>query len=675
MQRLIGSDQKHIPLIFALAGLLSFNPAKCQETNIDSLLILIRTETNDSLKIRARNRAAYYYIFNRPESALLQIDTGLAEAEKANFKFGIAELLNTKANVFLQTEKTDSAVEYYRRSLDLSVKIQRADIEEMVLNNLGLLNWKIGDFKPALKYFEQSLEIRMQDAEVNEKSLAVSLNNIGLIHQELKQYRRAKKYHLRALKIRENLNLISESAVSKANLGICEKNTGNVQKAVEYFKQAIEHAREAENEFMFYALHENLGSALMAQNKYNEAIEKLEVSISRPAHIGTLPKSDLAALTDLSAAYYNIENKTKALEYARKALAIINKKPRLNFYAGDLYKIYAKLLYGQNQTDSADIYLEKYTAVVDSAFTQNNADALAEWEAKYESAQKDEQIAVQQATLAQKEAAAEKRLLFTVFLSVILLLSLLSILLLINRNSKKAKLFAKEQELRVQESQIHAAITSQESERKRLARDLHDGFGQLISALNLNIASQRKENDPEKRRETAESAQKILDEMYAEIRNTAFNLMPATLIEFGLKEAVSELVRRINQSKIIRVKFDSFDADRRLPELYEISLFRIIQEWINNIIKYAAAAEISVQLTGHEDEITLIVEDDGNGFNTADLENSNGHGWKNIKSRLQQLNGEVTVESSRGKKGTGLIITVPSPRREKNIKPATVKHS
>jgi signal transduction histidine kinase len=214
-----------------------------------------------------------------------------------------------------------------------------------------------------------------------------------------------------------------------------------------------------------------------------------------------------------------------------------------------------------------------------------------------------------------------------------------------------------EQKTRLREAQIQAVISSEEKERKRFASDLHDSMGQLVSALTMNIQGLKStSNDPLVRNEIVDNSTVLLNDIQREIRNIAFNLMPQVLTKEGLIPALQELTARINKSNQVNAKVQVFGIDRRLNEVFEISLYRILQEWISNILKYAEATEILIQFTAHEEEIIITVEDNGNGFDLNTFENSKGNGWRNINTRLNLIKGSMDIDTMQGRKNTMLTL-------------------
>ncbi|MEQ9287371.1 MAG: 7TM-DISM domain-containing protein [Cyclobacteriaceae bacterium] len=213
-----------------------------------------------------------------------------------------------------------------------------------------------------------------------------------------------------------------------------------------------------------------------------------------------------------------------------------------------------------------------------------------------------------------------------------------------------------------QEAMMKAIVKGQEDERNRFARDLHDGFGQMISSLMLNIRGLQSAAPKKEKERTGifQLSVSILNDMYVELRNICFNLMPQTLIAAGVGEALKEFAARINSSGSLVVEVSLFDMEKRLAEVQEISIYRIAQEWVNNVIKYSDATRIDLQVTRDDDEITLIIEDNGNGFDKSVLVSGKGNGWKNIHSRTNLIKGEVELDTSPGLKGSTFILNAPA---------------
>ncbi|WP_258101884.1 tetratricopeptide repeat-containing sensor histidine kinase [Marinoscillum pacificum] len=283
----------------------------------------------------------------------------------------------------------------------------------------------------------------------------------------------------------------------------------------------------------------------------------------------------------------------------------------------------------------------------DSLFSAEKTMRIAKLQTQYETAKKEQIIAEQQLTIQQNQ-------LLLGGLGFGLLFLLISGYQLSQKQKLKHQKALETEKRMAKEAQIEASISSQEKERSRFAKDLHDGFGQLISILNLNLKS-LEQGDKDKH-EVFESSSKVLEEMYQELKGICFNLMPQTLILHGITSALNEFAARINTTDKLYVETDFFGLDERLTDVQEISLYRITQEWINNIIKYSDASKVTIQITKDQEELTLLIEDNGNGFNINSLTSGKGNGWKNMNSRANLINGELEVDSTPGIHGNTLIV-------------------
>lgn len=150
-----------------------------------------------------------------------------------------------------------------------------------------------------------------------------------------------------------------------------------------------------------------------------------------------------------------------------------------------------------------------------------------------------------------------------------------------------------------------------------------------------------------------------LDNAISEMRRVAHNMMPESLLKFGLIQAIHDYCESINESKIVQLTFKDFGLNERLESSVEIVLYRIIQELVNNSIKHAQAKNTVIQLVKNSANITLTVEDDGKGFDINKLDKLKGFGLTNIQSRVDYLKGNLTVDSEINK-GTSVFIEIPN---------------
>ncbi len=209
---------------------------------------------------------------------------------------------------------------------------------------------------------------------------------------------------------------------------------------------------------------------------------------------------------------------------------------------------------------------------------------------------------------------------------------------------------------------LQATVEAQEKACRRISRDLHDGLGQLLTAARFNVQAliqQQMNQLSTEAQQIVDSLQKLLEDAIHETRALSHSLMPRLLVDFGLVPAIENLCNQLAPALRPRINFQVHDFTQRLPAEYEIGLYRIIQELLNNAIKYSQANTIDIQIFYTTYLLTVIVEDDGIGFEISERKPSHkGAGIANIESRTQLLGGQFTIESAPGN-GTIAVIEIP----------------
>jgi signal transduction histidine kinase len=238
--------------------------------------------------------------------------------------------------------------------------------------------------------------------------------------------------------------------------------------------------------------------------------------------------------------------------------------------------------------------------------------------------------------------------------------TLLIISLLSYRNYRQKQRL---QQLRINELETEKQLTAteavlkgEEKERTRLAKDLHDGLGGLLSGVKFSL-SNMKDNlmiTPDNMA-VFERSLDMIDASIRELRRVAHNMMPEMLTKFGLDEALEEYCNILNGTGLLKVKYQSLGMEARLDKSLEIIVYRIIQELLNNILKHASASEAFVQLVRETNRLNVVVEDDGKSFDTGILEKNKGAGWMNIRSRVDYLKGQLDIHSEAGK---GTLVNI-----------------
>lgn len=239
-----------------------------------------------------------------------------------------------------------------------------------------------------------------------------------------------------------------------------------------------------------------------------------------------------------------------------------------------------------------------------------------------------------------------------------LILFLFLFVIIYQRRMLKNQTELRQLQIEQQSDLLKAVFDAQETERKRLAEDLHDSVGQVLSVIKFNL--HRLEKICDNKKETSEltgTTRNLAEECILEIRNIINNMMPHLLTNFGLTEALKELSLKVEQRSGIAVNFRSTLSDRYPPET-EITLYRIAQELFSNALKHSGASELTVTLSKDDPLVILFFKDNGTGFDIKKVKH--GFGLKNLSSRLQLVNGGLQIDSD-SNEGTAVKITLTPP--------------
>jgi signal transduction histidine kinase len=300
-------------------------------------------------------------------------------------------------------------------------------------------------------------------------------------------------------------------------------------------------------------------------------------------------------------------------------------------------------------------YYKESDSLSEVLFNEESDKNIEELRTQYETEKKDKQIKLQNAEIVQKDLEIQRNYLLLGGLVLMIIIASLFIYLRYLKIKQRQALVLEQARREMERKQKQSLIQSQEQERQRFATDLHDGMGQLISALSLNLQG-LKENRSEKLHDHSQS---LLSEIHGEIRNIAFNLMPQILTKEGLVPALRHLLKRIDKSGKIQTGFDAYDMDFRFSKDAEVSVYRIVQELLSNITKYSGASHISLQVVSHEESVVLMIEDDGDGYDLNAFKNSDGNGWRNISFRLEMLGGDIEIDTKKGEQTSVVTIEIP----------------
>ncbi|GCC51907.1 tetratricopeptide repeat protein [Chryseotalea sanaruensis] len=627
---------------------------------------LLSAQPQDSLELLLPGTSGveraklYYQLISFYQRSNLEKVSRYAKEAESYAKENPEPLIKAYANICLgsyysSTGKIDSAILLFEKGYAEAEVAKDTVVLIKIVGSLGRTLISAGRAKDALEYLYTSL--RWLERYPDDATNFRIRTNITWANLELKRYKEAISFGRKSLTLMENEQWEWIAAYTYNNLAICYGVTGNLDSARYFVDKSLivteksgDNSLKANAYFILGKIYSESGKLELALEQYQFA-RALREKIGNPFFI----VSDLYVIADL---YYQLGDYKKGIEAGTEALTLAEKHDLLLKFDGT-YLTLAKNFEGLKDFKNASKYYYLWAITKDSLYQQSQAEAIAEMSTKYETEKKEQQLVLQQSQLDQQQSQLTKTYVVVVALVIIIALIIVILYLVSNRHKKQQQLADKKRQLEVREAYINATIQSQESERKRVAQDLHDGMGQLISALSMYMSKLSPNTPQEERVTVVEEAETILKDMHREVRAVAFNLMPQTLIQHGLVAALQEMAYRLNESGKIKVEITSFQIPERMTEVKEISLYRILQEWVTNIIKYAKATKVAINLVDNEDEISVTVEDNGEGFNVAELDKGSGNGWKNIQSRLNLLKGNIEIDSKIGRNGTTLVLGIP----------------
>lgn len=460
------------------------------------------------------------------------------------------------------------------------------------LNELGTLYKRQGDLDAALRYFEEG---RAAAAGVGDTmQVANSMNNIGIVHDVRGEWQTAMELFEESAQLKREIGDLNGLTYNLDNMGITSSKLGEFVEAEAYFNEAATLRREQGDHRGYGIILNNIGEMLLAKGD---------------------PLASRAAFEQA----LEIARETRFTDFERHVLGQI----------------------GVTYEESGDYRsaLEQFRlqqAFSDSLFTAERSRQILEMREMFDTERREQTIALQNAELEAQEAALQRN-----YLVLGLLVVILGLVMAVGLwRQTRAR-------LRLEEVRARASSESQDQERSRIASDLHDSLGQMITTARLQFErSQPIKPDTFK-------------EMYREMRRIAFNLMPVSLLKGDLSAALQELTGHLSESSRLDIDLQIDLTPGVLEPAQRIAVFRIVQEWMSNVLRHGAAEQVWIQVAIDEDGLVLAIEDDGPGFDISRLGSGSGHGWHNIQARSKTLFGTVRVESTLGRPGSTLMLNAP----------------
>lgn len=646
----------------SISGLVAHAQAK-NDAFRDSLLEVINKPVRDTHTLKAVMHL-YRYHFNLGDfnSSLhycqqaYQLSTALGLPEKLpRITFSIG--LN-----FTNLVRYDSARFYLEKAANLSgtdtiLKVQCYNTQAMLCNYQS-------DYSTAVNWLMKSAALQEASSSPAVKALtAQTYLNLGYNLIAENQLEKGIDYEKKALaytnypdekRYRTLLHL--DIADTYVKLNKAQEAGLHLDTALQFNKMLNNPAvgaLAANTSGTYYEYLRNLPQALLA---YREAYQLCDSTGNDFLKAGTA--------ISIATILFQQGNQTTAEQFANTAnqLGMATKQYKVVATTYDLLK---NIAIKQNDYKKALEYAGLNKQYADSATNSATQQVTLSLESKYQHQKKEKEIAELTSIAAEKELAIIKRNRMLI-ISIITAVTLLLVISLLYRNSKQKQTIA-EKEQRLQQEHIlflqrqqqvvslQSMLNGQETERTRIARDLHDGLGGLFSTVKMNFSALQHEHGVLQHDQLFQKSYDLVDTASTELRRIAHNMMPEVLMKLGLIQAIQDMCAAISAGKLLQVSMQAYGIHQRLNASTEIMLYRIIQELINNIIKHAQASEAIIQFNKDGSRLTVTVEDNGRGFNMQEVDTTKHTGMETIKSRVHYLNGNINIDSQNGV-GTTILM-------------------
>jgi len=542
----------------------------------------------------------------------------------------------------------DSNLTYGRRGLNLAVKNKDSVSTGILLDGIGWAHYFSGRYDSATNYFYKSIGILERNKAL--KPLAIAYNDLAKLYRKTGSYERAINFYNKAAGIYIGLNDEEDLASIYNESGVVYEYQQKFDDALGLYKKSLE---------LKTILHDSVGIAyalsFMAgvfnqQQKYKDAeTYSLQALAIRQRIKDSFPIA--LSYSDLGDIYYAWGDNKKAKESYTASNTYVIGLHYPDYMASNLQQL-SNIAEREKDYKAAFEYYKQSKALKDSMYRLESAKQVEELSAKYETVEKEQ-------TIQEQKFQISKRNYYIAGISGLLVFGGLLGYSSYRRYRLKQQAKLHAEIVKQQDIATKAVLAAEETERKRIAAELHDGVGQMMSAARMNLSSIEDEinfTSPEQKHRF-DKVVSLIDESCSEVRTVSHNMMPNALLKSGLSSAVRDFVDKIDTS-IIKVILHAEGLNEHIDNNTEAVLYRVIQECVNNVIKHAGATRLDISLINDADGISVTIEDNGKGFDASFINKKKTLGLLGMKERTIMMGGTYVISS---KPGEGAIVMISVP--------------
>lgn len=524
-------------------------------------------------------------------------------------------------------------------------------------NNIGAVNRSLGLYEEALKNYLLALAIYEKNISV--KNQTTVINNIGNVYSYLGMIDKALEYFNKAKDNSIKLNDKKGQSEAFNNIAIIYANEGKLQEALDYFKFSLNIEKDLKDKKGIAESANNLGSVFYYMQEIDSALYYIRYSVA-------IEKS-IKNYTAISSSYNNIatiliesNRADEAKNYIDSAYTIaLEAKTTTDIEAA--LETYSNYFEAKDDLKSALMFQKRYTAFKDSTLTIEATNRVAELEIKYETEKKENQILQQRAEIAEKDLQVKRRnIIIFGSLGLAIILGLLGYLLF-NHQKLKNRQLRKEGELKSALAKIETQNKLQE-QRLRISRDLHDNIGAQLTFIISSIDNLKYgfSDINEKLNKKLSGISQFTSQTIYELRDTIWAMNKENITYDDLRARIANFIESAkNASAHTDFSFhidSSVDQSQVFTSVQGMNIYRIIQEAVNNALKYASAERIEVNISKKNNQYHIAIADNGNGFDPATIEM--GNGLNNMKKRSREISGIIDFITN-STQGTKVVLKFP----------------
>ena len=632
---------------FSLLLLLPFATIHSQEKTLEQLMAL----PNDTAKV-AKLSAWYEGIKRKePQKALDLANTILELSKKLQYDKGMALGYAHLGFVDATTGENRRAIGYYTEAINHYKKINDNSGLAVCFGTMANAYSGLGKSDSSTIYRMAAISLleKMKDAPSfsakDKRMLSLQYYNLAVSYaNSLKDDDKALSYYKKAEKMARQAN--DTTMIVTALNGVTRRLASKEQfaDALVQAQEALRLAKASGDPFLLSQAYHGYATVLDVSGKMDEAVEPAQLAIRYAEQTGDFGRFMVSATTYSHILQQKGDYKTLKA-FLEKVLDKTGQKDDIEFLA-DMYGFLAEANYKLGNYKPAYDQLHKKLVFNDSILKVENNRIMADMEFRYQTAQKEKALSQNQLQLAQKNLQLQKNREYIYYTLAALIVALLIAALFYIRYRNKKRIHQKEIQSLQQQKEIQllqALMQGEEKERSRIAKDLHDGVAGMLAAAKMHLSAEENEAGQPK---GYSKALQLLNDATVEVRKTSHNLMPEVLLQHGLDKALLRYCNNISSASL-QVHYYFIGEEQRYVDSFELSVYRIVQELLNNIFKHSKATEASVQLSVRDTLLSISIEDNGIGFPKQPAQ-TGGMGLDSLKHRIHALNGNIELNAETG---------------------------